>query len=88
MKNLSEANDVRCEVLKYEQKLNQERLKCRALEETLIKPTNVHRWRILKVNNHSARKLKLAPLKFTRYLRRRKVGKKNIRDTRPKKKIM
>lgn len=49
MKNLSEVNDIRCEVLKYEQKLNRERLKCRALEETLLKPTNVHRWRILKV---------------------------------------
>lgn len=49
MKNLSEINDIRGEVLKYEQKLNRERLKCRALEDMLIKPTNVHRWRILKV---------------------------------------
>jgi len=49
MKNLSEINDIRVEVLKYEQKLNRERLKCRALEDMLIKPTNVHRWRILKV---------------------------------------
>jgi len=49
MKNLSEINDIRGEVLKYEQKLNRERLKCRALEDILIKPTNVHRWRILKV---------------------------------------
>ncbi|XP_029345225.1 cilia- and flagella-associated protein 58-like [Acyrthosiphon pisum] len=48
MKNLSEINDIRGEVLKYEQKLNRERLKCRALEDMLIKPTNVHRWRILK----------------------------------------
>ncbi|KAL5233330.1 hypothetical protein ACI65C_000740 [Semiaphis heraclei] len=48
MKNLSEINDIRVEVLKYEQKLNRERLKCRALEDMLIKPTNVHRWRILK----------------------------------------
>ncbi|XP_027854297.2 cilia- and flagella-associated protein 58-like isoform X2 [Aphis gossypii] len=48
MKNLSEINDIRGEVLKYEQKLNRERLKCRALEDILIKPTNVHRWRILK----------------------------------------
>lgn len=49
MKNLSEVNGIRSEVLKYEQKLNRERLKCRALEETLQKPTNVHRWRLLKV---------------------------------------
>lgn len=49
MKNLSEVSDIRVEVLKYEQKLNKERLKCRALEETLLKPTNVHRWRLLKV---------------------------------------
>ncbi|XP_022182127.1 cilia- and flagella-associated protein 58-like [Myzus persicae] len=48
MKNLSEIDDIRVEVLKYEQKLNRERLKCRALEDMLIKPTNVHRWRILK----------------------------------------
>lgn len=40
---------MRCEVLQYEQKLNRERLKCRALEEILLKPTNVHRWRLLKV---------------------------------------
>lgn len=49
MKNLSEINDIRGEILKYEQKLNKERLKVRALEDMLIKPTNVHRWRILKV---------------------------------------
>ncbi|VVC44830.1 Hypothetical protein CINCED_3A000974 [Cinara cedri] len=48
MKNLSEINDVRGEVLKYEQTLNRERLKCRALEEMLLKPTNVHHWRLLK----------------------------------------
>lgn len=48
-KNLSEVDNIRCDVLKYEQKLNRERLKCRALEETLLKPTNVHRWRLLKV---------------------------------------
>jgi len=49
MENLSEKNDIRNEVLKYEQKLNRERLKCRALEEMLLKPTNIHRWRLLKV---------------------------------------
>jgi hypothetical protein len=48
-KNLSEVNDIRGEVLKYEHKLNRERLKCRALEDILLKPTNVHRWRLLKV---------------------------------------
>ncbi|XP_025417535.1 cilia- and flagella-associated protein 58-like [Sipha flava] len=47
-KNLSEVNDIRGEVLKYEHKLNRERLKCRALEDILLKPTNVHRWRLLK----------------------------------------
>jgi len=49
MENLSGENDIRNEVLKYEQKLNRERLKCRALEEMLLKPTNIHRWRLLKV---------------------------------------
>lgn len=49
MKNQHGINDQRNEVLKYEQTLNKERLKCRALEELLLKPTNVHRWRILKV---------------------------------------
>lgn len=49
VKNLSEVNNIRGEVLKYEQKLNRERLKCRALEEMLLKPTNIHRWRLLKV---------------------------------------
>lgn len=49
MKNFSEINDIRNEILKYEQKLNRERLKCRALEEMLLKPTNVHRWRLLRV---------------------------------------
>lgn len=60
-KNLSEVNDIRGEVLKYEHQLNRERLKCRALEDILLKPTNVHRWRLLKVipviHNPSAERL-------------------------------
>ncbi|XP_050424548.1 cilia- and flagella-associated protein 58-like [Adelges cooleyi] len=48
VKNISSVQDLRREVLKYEQKLNKERMKCRALEETLMKPTNVHPWRLLK----------------------------------------
>lgn len=49
MKNSSEENYMRNEMLKYEQKLNRERLRCQALEEMLLKPTNIHRWRLLKV---------------------------------------
>ncbi|XP_050524509.1 cilia- and flagella-associated protein 58-like [Daktulosphaira vitifoliae] len=53
----STVHDLRRKLLKYEQKLNKERMKCRALEETLMKPTNIHPWRLLKNTNPSAFKM-------------------------------
>lgn len=40
--------DLRQEVFHLERDLTRERLKCRALEEELQNPLNIHRWRKLE----------------------------------------
>lgn len=39
--------DMRQEVLQLHRELNQERVKCKAFEEELSTPLNIHRWRKL-----------------------------------------
>jgi hypothetical protein len=43
--------DMRQEIFHLERDLTQEKLKCRALEEELQTPLNIHRWRKLEVRN-------------------------------------
>jgi len=42
--------DMRQEIFHLEQDLTREKLKCRALEEELQTPLNIHRWRKLEVS--------------------------------------
>lgn len=47
-KCISNMTDLKHEVFQLERELAQERLKCRALEEELQHPLNIHRWRKLE----------------------------------------
>lgn len=49
--------DLRQEVFMLERDLTRERLKCRALEEELQHPLNVHRWRKLEGSDPQALEL-------------------------------
>jgi hypothetical protein len=43
--------DMRQEIFHLEQDLTREKLKCRALEDALQTPLNIHRWRKLEVSS-------------------------------------
>lgn len=47
-KSIASMTDLKNEVFLLERELAQERLKCRALEEELQHPMNIHRWRKLE----------------------------------------
>lgn len=47
-KTISNMTDLRQEVFHLERDLTRERLKCKALEEELQNPMNIHRWRKLE----------------------------------------
>lgn len=47
-KSLNNMTDLRHEVFYLERDLNKERVKCKALEEELQNPMNIHRWRKLE----------------------------------------
>ncbi|XP_047099188.1 cilia- and flagella-associated protein 58-like [Schistocerca piceifrons] len=71
-RNVDNMSDLRQEVLHLQRDLTEEKLKCRALEEELQNPLNVHRWRrlegtdpekfelILKVRHLQRRVLKMS----------------------------
>lgn len=48
-RNLSAVTSLRSEVFSLERELTKQRVKCRALEEELQNPLNIHRWRKLQV---------------------------------------
>lgn len=48
-KNFSNVSNLRSEIFSLERELNQRKVQCRALEEELQNPLNIHRWRKLKV---------------------------------------
>ena len=48
-RNLSTAATLRSEVFALEKELTMQKVKCRALEEDLQNPLNIHRWRKLEV---------------------------------------
>lgn len=56
-KSVNNINDLRQEVFLMERDLTRERLKCRALEEELHKPVNIHRWRKLEGSDPTALEL-------------------------------
>lgn len=56
-KSVNNINDLRQEVFLMERDLTRERLKCRALEEELHKPINIHRWRKLEGSDPTALEL-------------------------------
>lgn len=47
----AQMEDLEREVIKARKELNHEQVRCKALEDELKKPINVHRWRKLEVNN-------------------------------------
>ena len=51
MKDASHLRALRLEIIRIEKSLVQEQGKCKALEEELEKPLNVHRWRLLDGTN-------------------------------------
>lgn len=55
--SVNNINDLRHEIFLMERDLTRERLKCRALEEELHKPVNVHRWRKLEGSDPTALEL-------------------------------
>ncbi|XP_053306830.1 cilia- and flagella-associated protein 58 [Spea bombifrons] len=56
-KNLANVEDLRRELYRTQRELLKERTRCRALEEELEKPLNVHRWRRLEASDPSAYEL-------------------------------
>lgn len=48
-RNLSTVVNLRSEVFALERELTKQKVKCRALEEELQNPLNIHRWRKLEV---------------------------------------
>lgn len=53
-KSINNMTDLRQEVFLLERDLTRERLKCRALEEELQHPLNIHRWRKLEGSDPEA----------------------------------
>ncbi|CAG2066612.1 unnamed protein product, partial [Timema podura] len=49
-RSMTNMTDLKQEVFHLERDLTKEKLKCRALEEELQNPLNVHRWRKLEVD--------------------------------------
>ena len=47
-KDRENAADLRQELLQMHRVLNQERIKARALQEEMLTPMNIHRWRNLR----------------------------------------
>ncbi|XP_019900018.1 cilia- and flagella-associated protein 58 [Esox lucius] len=56
-KTVPNVDDIRHEVYHMQRELLKERMRCRALEEELEKPMNVHRWRRLEASDPSTYKL-------------------------------
>lgn len=56
-KSIDNMTDLRQEVFLLERDLTRERLKCRALEEEIQRPLNVHRWRKLEGSDPQALEL-------------------------------
>ncbi|XP_036406733.1 cilia- and flagella-associated protein 58-like [Megalops cyprinoides] len=52
-KTVANVEDLRCEVFHMQRELLKERTRCRALEEELENPMNVHRWRKLEASDPS-----------------------------------
>lgn len=48
-RNLSVAAHLRSQIFALERGLTEQKIKCRALEEELQNPVNIHRWRKLEV---------------------------------------
>merc|ERR1719228_1831061 len=53
MKNVSSIDDLRKEVYHTQRELLRERTRCKALEEELENPMNIHRWRKLEASDPS-----------------------------------
>ncbi|XP_063291113.1 cilia- and flagella-associated protein 58 [Pelobates fuscus] len=56
-KTVTNVDDLRREVYRMQRELLKERTRCRALEEELEKPMNVHRWRKLEASDPSTYEL-------------------------------
>ncbi|XKL60299.1 hypothetical protein PGB90_001315 [Kerria lacca] len=56
-KNFSNVSNLRSEIFSLERELNQRKVQCRALEEELQNPLNIHRWRKLKSTDPNAYEL-------------------------------
>lgn len=63
--------DLQLEVFNLERDLTRERLKCRALEEEVQNPLNIHRWRKLEGSDPSTMELIQKIQILQRYLRSR-----------------
>jgi len=50
-RNLSAVANLRSEIFMLEKELTKQKVKCRALEEELQNPLNIHRWRKLEVRS-------------------------------------
>lgn len=48
-RNLSVVANLRSDIFALEKELTKQKVKCRALEEELQNPLNIHRWRKLEV---------------------------------------
>ena len=53
MKNVSSLDELRKEVYHTQRELLKERTRCKALEEELENPMNIHRWRKLEASDPS-----------------------------------